>query len=401
MTYLARLIDDRLSWAVSALPAVSVEGLRGVGKTTSSQRLAATTIMLDRPADAAAFQADPFAAVEGHAPPVLLDEWQAVPAVWDAVRRSVDRDSAAGRFLLCGSSRAAVQAARHSGAGRIASIEMRPMTLSERQGNAPDVSLVDLLAHGTDALPGPQATYSIGNQRALTERAGLPGLLPLDDSAHAMQVEAYLRTVLATDPQLVDGVDRSSTRMWRYITAYAACVGTNTAHSTIYNAAGLSNATAADYHDVLSRLGLILELPAFWSNTLKSLAKAPKRHLADAALAAAPIAPGQRDQGRLWENAVVAQLRAVAEATLDRPSLTHLRTANGRQEVDLLIADRSGAIVAIEAKLGTTVDAGDTKHLRWLRDQIPEVTCGLVVHPGERCIQLGDGIAAVPLAAIA
>jgi predicted AAA+ superfamily ATPase len=380
---------------------VSVEGLRGVGKTTTSQRLAATTFMLDRPANAALFEADAFAAVEGHPSPVLLDEWQSVPSVWDAVRRSVDRDPTAGRFLLCGSSRATVQAARHSGAGRIASIEMRPMTLSERSGAAPGVSLNALLEHGTDVLPGPQVAYSTAAQRALTERAGLPGLLHLDDSAHAMQLEAYLRSVLSADPQLIDGVDRSASRLWRYITAYAACVGTNTAHSTIYNAAGLSNATAADYHDVLSRLGLILELPAFWSNTLKSLAKAPKRHLADAALAAAPIARAHRDHGRLWENVVVAQLRAVAEATVDRPTLTHLRTANGRQEVDLLISDHSGSIVAVEAKLGSTVDASDTKHLRWLRDRVPEVACGIVVHPGERCVQLGDGIAAVPLAAIA
>lgn len=401
VTYLRRHVDERLGWALSQLPAVSLEGLRGVGKTTTAQRVAAASLLLDRPVDAMPFEVDPFAAVEGHPEPVLLDEWQLVPEVWDAVRRSVDTRNAPGRFLLSGSSRAAVTAARHTGAARIASIEMRPMTLSERNGTTPDVALVDLIADGTRPLVGHRGRYTPEVQRSTMTRVGLPGLLPLDERAHVAQVESYLTSILASDLQRVDGVDRSATRLRRYLTAYAACVGTTTAHSTIYNAAGLSQATAVEYHDVLTRIGLILELPAHWSNTLKQLAKAPKRHLADAGFAASPIPQAQRDFGRLWENAVVAQIRAVAEATLDRPTFAHLRTASGRQEVDMLVGDAEGRMVAIEAKSAQLVEAKDTRHLRWLRDRDPQVTCGLVVYPGERIIDLGDGIAAVPLAALA
>ena len=105
-SYHSRLIEPVLAELAAELSALMIVGPRAVGKTTTAERYAATTIRLDVPAEAAAFAADPDAALRGLEEPVLLDEWQAVPDVLGAVARSVNADPRPGRFVLTGSVRA-------------------------------------------------------------------------------------------------------------------------------------------------------------------------------------------------------------------------------------------------------------------------------------------------------
>ena len=130
MAYTRRTVDDELDGLLAELPAVAIEGPRGVGKTATAEQRAKTTVYLDDPAQRAVLEADP-GQILAAPPPVLIDEWQKVPAVWDAVRRAVDRGSEPGRFILTGSA-SPVSAPSHSGAGRIVTLRMRPMTLAER-----------------------------------------------------------------------------------------------------------------------------------------------------------------------------------------------------------------------------------------------------------------------------
>src|ERR1051325_8364520 len=120
MSYRRRLLDDELDELIGALPALAIEGAKGVGKTASASRRAATTHALDDPARLTLAEADPRRLLKAKTP-ILIDEWQRLPETWDLVRRAVDDGAAAGSFLLTGSA-SPDGAGRHSGAGRIPTI---------------------------------------------------------------------------------------------------------------------------------------------------------------------------------------------------------------------------------------------------------------------------------------
>jgi hypothetical protein len=129
-SYRRRVVDDELDVLLRGLPAIALEGAKAVGKSATASQRAATVHEFDDPDQRAVAEADPGRLIDDP-PPVLIDEWQFVPAVWDRVRRAVDADPSPGRFLLTGSS-SAVRRGSHSGAGRIVSLRMRPLSLAER-----------------------------------------------------------------------------------------------------------------------------------------------------------------------------------------------------------------------------------------------------------------------------
>src|SRR3954447_4830279 len=149
--YARRVVDDELDEIIGSLPAIALEGPKGVGKTRTALERARTVHRLDDPAELEVARADPRRLLEGPAP-VLIDEWQRLPQVWDLVRRAVDDGAPPGSFLLTGSA-VPNPPPTHSGAGRIVSIRMRPLALSERLG-ATSVSLAELLRGASAAVTG-------------------------------------------------------------------------------------------------------------------------------------------------------------------------------------------------------------------------------------------------------
>jgi len=144
--YRRRVIDDVLDEALPELAAVAIEGAKGVGKTATTTRRAATVLSLSDPRKPASVAAN-FDLVTEVKPPVFIDEWQLEPQVWDRVRTAVDEQpTGGGRFLLAGSAGLAPGVRVHSGAGRIVSLTMRPMAFSERGLQEPTVSLRSVLA---------------------------------------------------------------------------------------------------------------------------------------------------------------------------------------------------------------------------------------------------------------
>ncbi|MDE0318734.1 MAG: DUF4143 domain-containing protein [Acidimicrobiaceae bacterium] len=408
MNYLRRHLDERLAHLSTVHPACLVEGIRGVGKTSSAQRLAASTLRLDDPSVAARVSADPEAAFGALPSPVLIDEWQRAPAVWDAVRRSIDDDRAPGRFILSGSSRAALVTDVHTGAGRILPVRLRPMTLCERRGEAPAVSLADVGEFGIDALRGIPSPLTPSEQADAVAESCLPGYLGMDPADHHEALRAYLDLAVARDLAEIAPAQRDVTKLRNYVRAYSATVGTTAEHAAIHNAAGVSKATGETYHDLLTRLGLIEELPGWSHNRLKRLTRRPKRHLVDPALAAADhydtastLAQRPGRTGQLFESAVVCHTRATADALGLGWRFSHLRTAGGGLEIDLIADLPNGDVLAFEAKLSRTVTAADARHLRTLKEQLgTSFRAGLIVHPGETAYRLDDRIAAVPVAVL-
>lgn len=405
MAYLRRHLDDRLAHLASVHPACLIEGVRGVGKTSTASRLAASTLRLDHPPTTDLVARDPEAACAALPRPVLIDEWQRVPTVWDAVRRMIDDDRSPGQFLLSGSSRTSVSADIHAGAGRIMPLRLRPMTLSERRGHVPIVALADVAEHGVDAVRGARSPFSAAEQVSPTVRSGLPGYLGMDEADHQDALRTYLDLAISRDLAEIAAGQRNVGKLRSYLRAYGATLGTTAEHATIHNSAEVSKATGETYHDLLGRLGIIEQLPGWSDNRLKRLAKRPKRHLVDPAFAAADhfdtatrLGEDRERLGNLFESAATCQIRATAEALGLGWRFSHLRSAGGENEIDLIADLPGGGVIAIEIKLAETITNRDARHLTALRDRLGDAfRAGLVVHPGSTAHRLDKRIAAVPL----
>lgn len=407
-SYVRRLVDDDLPRLLAAHPAVLLLGPRAAGKTTTARRYAASVVRLDRPAEAAAFAADPDAALARVVEPVLLDEWQAVPEVLGAVKRAVDDDPRPGRFLLTGSVRADLHAQTWPGTGRL--VRMSIHSLNEREiavgTRAPNP--IDVLADG-DAMslgqpdPAPDLPGYIG----LALSGGFPDArLRLHGRERDRWLESYLEQTLTRDAVELSG--RDPARMARYFEVLALNSAGIVADSTIYAAAGIDRKTALAYERLLTNLFVLDVVPAWLTNRLSRLVKTPKRYLTDASLVGAALrldeASVMRDgdlMGRVLDTFVAAQLRSEIEVSARRPRLFHLREKNGRHEIDLLAELGGDRVVAVEVKASASPTRRDAAHLEWLRDRLGErFLSGAVLHTGPRAFPLGDRIAAVPIAAL-
>ncbi len=190
MRYLRRIVDDELDELLSALPAVSLEGANGVGNTETALQRAVTVYRLDDPAVQAIAGADPTAMLD-RPTPILLDEWQRTPPTWDAVRRAVDDGASPNSYLLTGSASSA-RPPTHSGAARVVTVRMRPLSLHERQGaDASTVSLREILGGGQPRVAG-NTDWGLGDYVAEIVRSGFPGIRHLSGRALHAQLAGYL-----------------------------------------------------------------------------------------------------------------------------------------------------------------------------------------------------------------
>lgn len=413
--YIRRTIDDELDELSAALPALLLDGPKGVGKTATATQRAGVIYRLDRPAEAQPVEADPDR-ISNHGGIVLLDEWQRVPSVWDAVRRQVDRDARPGQFLLTGS---APTGESHSGAARIANLRMRPLTLQERLGLQPTVSLETLLDGSQQPLVG-QTDVELDDYVSEIVRGGFPGMRQLSGRAHRLQLDSYVERIVDHDmPQEGYNVRRPAAVL-ALMRAYAAATSTTTSFEKLRKAASagqgeLHQTTAAPYVELLERLRILDPMPA-WTpsrNHLKRLNQAPKHHLADPSLAVRlvdldmqhllsgtePAEPIVRDGtflGALFESLCALTVRVAAQAAEAR--VGHLRLQGGRHEVDFIV-EKSRRVVGLEVKLSATVNDKDVKHLVWLREQLGGDCADVaVLTTGPTAYRRADGVAVIPLA---
>ncbi|MCK5653432.1 MAG: AAA family ATPase, partial [Gemmatimonadetes bacterium] len=221
--YIHRVLDDELDELLGSLAAVSLEGPRGVGKTETALRRANTVHRLDDPAQRAVAQADPARLVEG-TPPILIDEWQRVPESWDVVRRAVDDNATPAQYLLTGSA-TPTESPTHSGAGRIVTVRMRPMTLAERGVDSPTVSLRDLLGGDRPRVQG-QTEVALADYTGELVGSGFPGLRSLRGRPLRAQLESYLSRIVDVDFEDLGRSVRKPQTLRRWMSAYAAATAT-------------------------------------------------------------------------------------------------------------------------------------------------------------------------------
>lgn len=406
--YVRRLLDDELAEVLAHHPAVMVVGPRAAGKTTTARRYAASVVRLDRATEAAAFLADPDAALATMEEPVLLDEWQAVPEVLGAVKRAVDSDSRPGRFVLTGSVRADLQAVTWPGTGRVIRLSLFGLNERELAGATQARNPIDVLAEGDPlALGLPDALPELPGYLRIALRGGLPeAVLRSDGRSRERWLASYLEQTLTRDAVEISG--RDPARLARYFEVLALNSAGVLADSTIYQAAKVDRKTADAYERLLMNLFVIEVVPAWLTNRLSRIVKTPKRYVVDPALIGAALRIDDRSVmrhgeliGRLLDTFVAAQLRPEVAASTRRPRLFHLRDKNGRHEVDLLAELGGDRVIAIEVKASAAPTRSDASHLEWLRDRLGErFVVGVVFHTGVSAFSLSDRIAAVPIASL-
>lgn len=418
--YRPRVVDLELDALVPALAAIALEGAKGVGKTETASRRAVTVHALDDPAQLSLAAAHPARLLEDP-PPILLDEWQRLPELWDLVRRRVDAHAPPGQFLLAGSV-VPEGPETHSGAGRIVSLRMRPMALSERSGDDPSVGLGDLLAGGRPPIRG-RTKWELERYVEEIIRGGFPGLRGLTGRALRLHLDTYLSLIGDRDlPDELGRRVRDPIGLRRWMRAYAAASSTTTSFEKIRDAATAGEAkpardTAESYRNALERLWILDPVPA-WSpsrNHIRRLAQPPKHQLADPALAARLLdvdrgallsgrdagPPIPRDGtllGALFESLVTQSVRVYAQAA-EAERVSHLRTHSGEHEVDLIVERGDGKVVAIEVKLARVVEDAHLGQLRWLAERIgDDLLDAVVITTGDAAYRRRDGIAVVPAA---
>ncbi|MHB1582761.1 MAG: ATP-binding protein [Acidimicrobiales bacterium] len=406
-SYQTRLVDRLLHELFVELPALAITGPRATGKTTTAARLARTVVRLDRPAEAAAFRADPDATLRALDEPVLLDEWQEVPAVLGAVKRAVDGDYRPGRFLLTGSVRADLEEATWPGTGRIVRVAMAGMTVRELQGGPGGTCFFDRVA-GDEPLPLPAEVPDLRGYVGLALTGGFPEpALHMQRRARSAWLESYIDQVVTRDAPAVDP-GRDPTRLRRYFESLALNTAGTVTEATIFEAAGVNRKTADAYERLLTSMFLTEALPSWTSNRLQRLSARPKRYIVDPALAASLLRVDELGVlregallGRVLDTFVASQLRAELPVARSRPRLYHLREEHGRHEVDLLAELGGGRVIAFEVKATASPARDDARHLMWLRDRLQDrFAGGIVLHTGPRPFDLDDRIRAVPICAL-
>jgi predicted AAA+ superfamily ATPase len=410
-SYVPRLAEAHLEQLFAGLPALSIDGPRATGKTTSARRLSRSVVALDDPVQARAFEADPDAALAALPEPVLLDEWQAVPEVLGAVKRAVDRGPGAGRFLLTGSVRAKFTGATWPGTGRVVDVHMCGLTQREIAGRLtgkPEPFLSKLEQADIDAFAIPPDPPDLLGYIELALRGGFPNAA-LDPSPYTRGawLGGYLDQLLTRDPETLHE-DRDPHRLRLYFEALALNTAGLAQHKTLYDAAGIDHKTATAYERLLTNLLVLDILPAWSTNKLSRMTRTGKRYLVDTSLAATALGLDERAVlrdgdllGRMIDTFVLAQIRPEVALISSRSRLHHLRTADARHEIDLIAEQAGTDVVAVEIKSSAAPTRSDARHLEWLAEQLGErFLAGAVLHTGPRPFRLAERIFALPICAL-
>ena len=414
--YLARVVDEEITEALASAPAVLIEGPRGCGKTWTGRRFAASEVVLDESeALRIAAEVDPASILDGPEPR-LLDEWQLVRGIWNQMRHACDRRGGFGHFLLTGSQNPPDDITEHSGAGRVARVRMRPMSLWESGDSTGEVSLASLMADGRCRATDTKQTIS--DIAALICRGGWPRMIATAPHVAQARLRDYLDDITRVDIARVSGIRRNPLLVARLLESLGRNEATNATVATLLadlsdeDASPPARSTIHTYLDELARMFVIEPLPA-WSTHLRSsarLRRSAKRYFADPALAVAALRGSEaavggdlEAMGLLFESMAVRDLRIYAQSLGAR--LYYYGDDSGL-EADAIIDGIDGRWAAVEIKLGGGAAITKAmKSLRAVRERVDTARRGMparliVVTAFGHGYQTDDGIAVVPLTAL-
>lgn len=348
--------------------AVLIEGPKWCGKTTTAKQLAKSVLDLGDSAvlmqSSQMIELSPKALLEGDTPR-LIDEWQALPPIWDCIRSEVDRRGKPSQFILTGSSvLPEADETIHSGTGRFAHVKMFPMSLYESGESSGTISLRDLFDGKTFEVH--ENRLDVEELAYLICRGGWPWATNIPKEVALDQAFDYYDSVTNYDIQRVDKVKRSAERAKLLLRSYARNISQQVSIATIRkdmlanDASTLDENTVMDYVKALKRLYVIEDLAA-WNPNIRSKAAirtSDTRHFIDPSIGTAALGLGPKDLvndlqsfGLFFEDLVARDLRVYAEA-LDG-SLYHYRDSSGL-ECDTVLHRRNGSYAMLEVKLGGT-----------------------------------------------
>ena len=414
--YKQRIADRILERKVLGKGAVLIEGPKWCGKTTTAKQLAKSVLDLGDSAvlkqSSGLIEISPKTLLDGDTPR-LIDEWQALPPIWDSIRSEVDRRGEPSQFILTGSSvLPEADETVHSGTGRFATIKMRPMSLYESGESTGTVSLKDLFEG--KSIEVRQNELDVEEIAFLTCRGGWPWATIISKKVALDQAFDYVDSVIQRDIQRVDKVKRSAERAKLLLRSYARNISQQVSYGTIKkdmlsnDASTLDEDTVADYIKALKKLFVIEDLAA-WNPNIRSKAAirtSDTRHFVDPSIGTAILGLGPKDLindlksfGFFFEDMVVRDLRVYAEA-LDG-ELYHYSSG---LECDTVLHRRNGSYALMEVKLGGEQNIEDgAKSMLALAENIDTGKMpapsfmAVIVGVGQYAFQRKDGVYVIPI----
>lgn len=416
--YRERIIDTQITEYMKTFGAVCVEGPKWCGKTWTSLNHATSVSYIASPdnnfQNRMLAEMSPGLVLNGELPR-LIDEWQEVPPIWDAVRFEVDKDGKKGKYILTGSSTPKRKGILHSGAGRIGRVKMRTMSLYETGDSSGQISLKEVF----EGKIVPVLTGEMSLERLIyfVVRGGWPGNLGADIQMAKILPFEYLKAVVEDDMYNTDGIRRDSRKVWSLIHSLGRNESTLVSNAVIrkdimsYDEKEIDPDTIAEYLDVFKRLFLIEEQPAFAPSLRSSrrVLKSPKRHFVDVSLAVAALGATPEmlindlhTFGFLFEALCEHDLAIYAEA--NGAKLFHYRDQKDK-EIDAVVEMPDGSWGAFEIKLGVNqIDAAAKELLvmkRIMEDEgkapsVLAVICGMTNAAYTR----EDGVIVLPITAL-
>lgn len=364
--YTPRVIDAELSRFLALFGAVEIRGPKWCGKTWSGLNQSIDEIYIADSADNYATrrlaQLDPSAVLQG-GHPLLIDEWQEAPGLWDATRAAADETPEAGLYILTGSAQPHREETVHTGTGRIARIDMCPMTLFESGDSTAEVSLSSLFDNPVKKVKG-RSPHKLDDVIGLAIRGGWPRAVGRSVEDGADIAREYIKSIAGGKSIEIAGTKHSAAKLSLFLRSFSRNTATMASNETIkkdtaeQGVDGLAYTSVMAYLEYLQRIYMVWEQPA-WRPELRSatrLRTSPKRHLVDPSLAVASLRAGKeklkRDLntfGFIFETMVARDLRVYAQSL--RGELCHYRD-NANLEVDSIIELYDGRYAALEVKLG-------------------------------------------------
>ncbi len=411
MTYLSRAVDISIQEELTAMGAVLIEGTRGCGKTETGLFHAQSHFRVDQASNRHLASLNPPAALDGKIPR-LVDEWQLAPSLWNEIRHEIDSRRSPGQFLLSGSSTPADSITRHTGAGRISRIRMRPMALGESHPHPNQLTLSQLrTARQVTTMP-PTLTYTDLATEAI--RGGWPLLVASKAKGYSRFVRNYIDNITHIDlPQL--GNNFSPERVSRLLRSIARNIATEATPVTLSkdissDGGELSPASVRTYLDSLTRIFVLEELPP-WSGALRSksrLRKKTKLHFCDPSLACAALRTNAKALandpeyfGQIFESMAVRDIRTYAEQ-IDANCFRYRDESD--LEVDILLEFDDGNWAGLEVKLGesdSVISAAENNLLRLRNSRMvtpPDFLA--IITGGTSGYTLPSGVHVIPLSAL-
>lgn len=417
MRYLKRIVDTLLEKKLRSSAAVLVEGPKWCGKTSTCAQIAKSAIYVQDPDRRASYRqmadAKPSLLLQGDTPH-LIDEWQTLPILWDAVRYEADKRQEMNQFILTGSATPLDNdiEMEHTGLGRIARLRMYTMSLWESGDSAGKVSLQALFDR-SQTIEIYESPLSIEKLAYLMCRGGWPGSLQLEKEDALEVAYNYVDELINVDVNRVDQSEKNPDRVRSILRSYARNISTMTSATTIMqdvqaNDISITDKTLTNYLTALRRLFVIDDVKA-WQPSLRSktgIRTSDKRHFTDTSIATAVLQLTPQSLlsdfnlfGFLFEDLCVRDLRIYLQPI--RGSVFHYHD-NNNLESDIILRLQDGRWAAVEVKTGSKEIEEAADNLLKLKEKIDTSKVGepaflMVLTGGQFAYRRSDGVYVIPL----